>query len=192
MTFYDEPIELLRADAWALNSFYPESRLVVCCDKRDRIKLPQFRGRWTERWMKAALATPCDRIMKVDPDTRCLGRIAEWPEADMFGMVSPRHTYWDLEGVPYGCALGFSRDAVQRIVDSGLLLGPQYQGKPYIALRNDKEWISLQDPIVWDVARKLGLTFEELPGLSIRRYWDEEKPETKDVLFAHPVRTIDV
>jgi hypothetical protein len=142
---------------------YPRAEIVhLNDDPPNRLKLPQFAGRWTERWMEAALATSADIIIKVDPDTLVIRPLADFPEADMFGVASKRRL---CKGVILGGAYGFRRSAVEKIVGSRLLLDGKYTSTAsmdYIFCEyrpgRKLEILSLQDPIVFDVVTLLGLT----------------------------------
>jgi hypothetical protein len=188
LNFYDEPEELVKKCAASVKEFFPDSCLVFCDDRIERLKTPEFSGHWTERWMKKALATDADVIVKVDPDTRCFG-CAPFPDSDVFGKISPPRTYWKEKDVPWGAVIGFKRDAAKKIVESGFLLEPHYKGdRPYLTMRGE-EWVSLQDPIVADVMKRLNLSFSEWEGIRIKGHWEKGMPDTANgCTFAHPVR----
>lgn len=143
-----------------LRRVYPQAGIVhLLDDPPNRLKLPQFAGRWTERWMLSALATPADIVIKVDPDTIVCRPLEDFPSADMFGAFSQRQRF---KGI-MGGAVGFQRSAVQQIVDSKFLLDKKYTESLYAfgeyrPGRDQTEIMSLQDPIVFDVALRLGLT----------------------------------
>ena len=184
ITSYRDGELALRSIA-ALRLVYPESRITHIQDE-PRLKLPQFAGRWTERWMRACLLGDLTTLIKLDPDTRCLRR-ASLPDGDLWGQVAPPHVYWGVEGVLYGGAIGFKREAAQKIVDSGLLLDEKYTVKPYVFERNG-EWLSLQDPIVHDVAQRLGL--HETPWSEVYMALSGKRLRNIDVTkfaFVHPV-----
>jgi hypothetical protein len=176
--------------AAALKALYPNATIVRASDlPPHRLKLPQFSGQWTERWMKGALATPADIIVKIDPDTRAYNAVATFPTTDIFGQIAKNGVYYNLKGVIHGAAIGFKRSAVEKIVESGLLTSVKYTVKPYVTSRDSTETISLQDPIVHDIALQLGLTMGAWPGLSIRTRWDDATTVDKSkVTFAHPVK----
>ncbi len=190
ITTYQEPAELVAKSVAALKASYPDASIVQLSDlPPNRLKLPQFAGAWTLRWMEASLKTNADVIVKVDPDTRAYKAVTEFPKTDIFGQVAKNGVYYNLKGVIHGAAIGFQRSAVQKIVDSGLLFDKKYTASPYLYTRDEKEAISLQDPIVHDVAIRLGLTMGSWDGLQIQTRWEQiEKVDTSKVTFAHPVK----
>lgn len=183
MTTYQDG-ELAKKSIRALREFYPKSPVVLCSDEDERLKLPELCGAWTERWMKGCMKTDADIIVKLDPDTRAYNRVSEWPESDVFGVWAPIGVYAAL-GAPhtiYGAAIGFQRHGVKRILDSGLLRDSKYKKFAW-------EGVSIQDPIVTDIVKTLGLSVSPWSGLHIRTKWDGlGEFDKKKVAFAHPVR----
>jgi len=190
ITSYQEPAELVAKSVAALKTLYPDASVVQLSDLApNRLKLPQFAGTWTLRWMQAALATNADVIVKIDPDTRAYKAVTTFPTADIFGQIAKNGVYYNLKGVIHGAAIGFQRSAVQKIANSGLLLDKKYTALPYVFSRDEKEAISLQDPIVHDVSIRLGLTTGSWEGLQIQTRWEQiKKVDTSKVTFAHPVK----
>jgi hypothetical protein len=189
ITSYQDSV-LAAQSAAAAKTLYPSAQIVQLSDlPPNRLKLPQFSGQWTERWMKAALATNADIIIKIDPDTRAYNAVTTFPTTDIFGQIAQNGIYGGLKGVIHGAAIGFQRAAVEKIVASGLLSDKKYTVKPYTTTRGLTETISLQDPIVHDVATRLGLTMGAWAGTSIRTKWQGKKTvDTTKVTFAHPVK----
>jgi hypothetical protein len=186
LTSYQDADLALKSIA-ALQRTYPGAAILHLSDLQVRLKLPQFAGQWTERWMKAALATDADIIVKVDPDTRAYAA-AQWPGEDIFGQRAVNGTYWNVKGVLHGAAIGFKRSAVEKIVSSGLLRDVKYTKHPYVTSRDEAETISLQDPMVHDIAQRLGLTEGEWDGLAIRTKWDTAPVIDERKTFIHPVK----
>lgn len=173
----------------SLKKAYPDAVIVHCVDvPPNRIKLPQFAGAWTERWMKAALETAADIIVKVDPDTRAYVRATEFPKEDIFGQVSDPGTYWHIEGVIFGAAIGFQRSAVEKIVASGLLNDKKYTVHPYLFDREEDTTVSLQDPIVHDIGLRLQLSSGKWTGLQMHTRWGDPVRDAEKYTFVHPVR----
>jgi hypothetical protein len=189
ITHCDRDASLAELSAAALKSLYPDAHIVVIEDK-PRLKLPQFSGQWTQRWMEEAVATGADIIIKLDPDTRAKN-VAAFPEFDIFGQVSPDGTYPQMSGIICGACIGFQKAAVEKILSSGFLLDAKYSEKPYAATeRRYQPWetVSLQDPIVHDVAQRLGLSQGSWAGLSIKFSWDAHKDaHPRNATFVHPV-----
>lgn len=192
MNYTQRDAALSLKSAFALKTLYPGVEVILIEDS-PRLKLPQFSGQWTDRWMKAALLTDADIIIKLDPDTRATKAAASFPTTDIFGQQAPLGTYFPKStGIICGGAIGFQRAAVQKIVDSGFLLDPKYTVKPYLTeerrFGTPRETVSLQDPIVADIAQRLGLKSGDWPGLHIKFQWEPPVVAPKDALFAHPVK----
>ncbi len=192
MTYCERDAALVNKSQAALESLYPEARVIVIADN-PRIKLPGFQGQWTERWMKAALATDADIIVKIDPDTRAM-RVATFPTEDVFGQMAPTGAYYpNSNGIISGGAIGFQQAAVQKIVDSGFLRDTKYDVKPYATeerrFGTPRETILLQDFITHDVAERLNLTKGDWPGLHLKFSWEaDQNVHPKNATFIHPVK----
>ncbi len=140
----------------------------------DRAKQQGTKGLWTKRYLEIFLEhSQDDHLLKVDTDT-CIWRHFVLPsgEFDLFGNIEHRkykHPY-----VRGGC-IGFTRNAAQVIVDSGLLLDDCYMlytYQRYLHCRweheeKSDERITLQDWIVGDIAYRLGLVLKEWDEVSI-------------------------
>jgi hypothetical protein len=177
----------------ACQKLYPND-LVVGIPDTPRLKLAQFGGQWTQRWMEAALAdAEAEIIIKIDPDTRALKACRAFPTTDIFGQLAPEGTYYPKSnGIICGGAIGFTRAAVQKIVDSKLLLDPKYTQKPYWTeerrFGTPREHIALQDPIVHDIAQRLNLSEGAWDGLDLMMSWEPSRPFQKTATFVHPVK----
>ena len=192
ITYWQKDAALAQKSAAALKQIYPTAQVLVIEDN-PHLKLAQFGGQWTERWMKAALATEADVIIKLDPDTRATNAVTTFPTTDVFGQEAPVNTYWPKSSnILCGGAIGFQAAAVQKIVASGFLLDSKYTQKPYVTeerrFGTPRETISLQDPIVADVVQRLSLTTGNWPGLSIKFAWEPAVAPPKDAIFVHPVK----
>lgn len=133
---------------------YPEAHLVFVHD-RDRLKLRRT-GEWTARYLRLALSTDAETIIKIDPDA-CLWRRFVVPDAAWFGVPT-------LSGVFLrGGAVGFSRATAETLLASGQLLAEsKHIYSRYGAFRwphelEDDTLISCQDRIVGDVMQSLGI-----------------------------------
>jgi hypothetical protein len=130
----------------------------------DRVKLMKFCGMWTSRFLKVFLASKHDVCIKVDPDT-AVQRATEIPDAPVFSVFRPSVSGKRILGGP---AIGFSRSAAQRIIDSKLLLDPKYNSYEYAYRRfgpalikpgelPSHELVALNDEITTDVVERLGI-----------------------------------
>lgn len=192
MTYCERDASLTAASAAALKSLYPDATVLVIDDSTTRLKLAPNGGQWSQRWMSQALASGADIIVKLDPDTRAV-KVASFPAEDVFGMQAPEGTYFpQSSGVISGGAIGFQAAAVQKILDSGFLLDAKYTEKPYATeerrFGHPRPTVILQDPIVGDVAQRLGLSQGVWEGLDIHFSWEPPVPFRKDATFVHPVK----
>lgn len=168
---------------------YDDRCVLTFCDEPLRLKVPPQAGRWTERWMEHALDLG-DIIVKVDPDTRAM-RKASFPITDIFGQFAQKDDYHpDSTGVLMGGAIGFQRDAVKKILDSGFLRDEKYNEPPYLVEERryvPKETVILNDLIVHDIAQRLGLSEGAWEGLDLMMSWEPFRPFHKGATFIHPV-----
>lgn len=191
MTHCDRDASLAGISSAALKSLYPGATVLVIEDK-PRLKLPLFSGQWTKRWMEKAMATGADIVVKLDPDTRAMRTVSNFPASDVFGQLAAKGDYFpNSDGILSGACIGFQAAAVKRILDSGILTDAKYTQKPYWAAerRYGTPWegISLQDPIVADVMQRLNLASQCWEGLDLMMSWEPPRPFRKDATFVHPV-----
>lgn len=182
--FYSDPI-LSIADG-TRNTDYARfcSEKGVTYIEGQRLKLPRFRGQWTERYLKEFLSSDEPFIIKLDPDTRVNRRVDSFPDADVFGPF--RHTDSGKHRLD-GSAVGYSRAAAEKILASALLRDAEY-AKPIYShhrfapplLRKGEELdhtaVSLQDEIMADICRRLSLRVVE---------WGEASLENNSAAFYH-------
>jgi hypothetical protein len=119
-------------------SHYPTSPILAFDDNLERLKLSQFAGQWTERYLKAFLQTGSNILVKLDPDTAVLRKARYFPDAEVFGV--------HCDGQVLGGCIGYSRDCARKIIDSGLLLGTKYTGLYYTYVKCG-ERVTRQDEI---------------------------------------------
>lgn len=201
-----------RENILILKALYPESPILSIADGVEnssyqtfcsdlkviyqqglRLKLMNKGGLWTERFLKLYLEqTNSDYLIKIDPDTGIHRSLRYLPECDLFGSVINDQDRSHIQGG----AIGFSRSAARKIVNSGLLGSqeycthryayPRYQ-PPYLKTGEDSssQWLSVEDLIVFDVALKLGLKIQDYAEVSC--HW--RTPALGDFAFVHPNRT---
>ncbi len=199
VNFFREDDALVEGLAEALQHFYPaapivfigdgvpasgqlRSRVAVC--EAPRLKhLPS--GEWTERYLRLGLALVTDFIIKLDPDTMIWRRFLLPEGLDYFGTIS------NLGAFVRGGAVGFSREAARKLVESGWLSAPS----PHHYLRYSEfrwpheapsdELISCQDRTVGDAAARLHIppsTWEEVFILGN----DNRVPAAGNFALTHP------
>jgi hypothetical protein len=188
-TKYNEPEQEVNALASKLKQLYPDATLLQFDDKTQRLKLPQHGGQWTLRFLTAFIATDCDVLIKIDPDTEARRAATKIPNADLFGNL--------VAGQVLGGAMGFSRAGAQKIVESGVLTDAKYQGQAFTYARYtgknlrpgepswDKLLISCQDKILADVVTRLNLKTAQWDEISVWAEW-WAKPGSGDYAFVHP------
>jgi hypothetical protein len=149
-----------------------------------RLKLPQFAGLWTERYLEEFLVSSEPFVVKLDPDTKVQHKVESFPDADVFCTFKYSHS-----GAKFfsGAALGCSRAAAERILASKLLRDGEYTKPSYAyhryfppLLKKGEELettaISLQDEILTDISKRLLLQVVE---------WSDISLENKSAAFYH-------
>lgn len=155
----------------------------------DRIKnQPSMAGAWIERYMKAFLERSTAKyLIRVDADTILHRPIAFIPDTDHFGHIAVNsHPPFVNQA---GC--GYTRSAIKRILNSGLLTMPEYGQPPYLYQRFGitKRWeweepsnelFIYGDRILQSINYRLGLSvggwseclvnFREIPGNPDKRW----------------------
>jgi hypothetical protein len=176
LTFYRDE-RLATSTIADLRMFYPESLILIFDDSKQRLKLAQFAGRWTERYLKAFLQTESDILIKLDPDTAVLRRANEFPDSEIFG----EH----VDGQVLGGCIGYSRDCARKIIESDLLVDSKYTGLHYTYMKFG-ERVSRQDEIMADIIRRLHLHTVEWKEACIRQYHPRSVMPTGDYAIVHP------
>lgn len=180
--------------AAAVTAIYPSASVIMIDDETTKLKLPPNAGQWTQRWMTQALATDADILFKIDPDTRALVAATSFPTADVFGQQSTLGTYYPKSPVTIICGgcIGFQKTAVEKILESGLLLNEKYNVAPYAYAERrygtPRQTVILNDPIMDDVILQLGLTKAVWAGLDLMMSWEPARPFKPNSTFVHPVK----
>lgn len=183
-----------RADKLVLNvkEHYPDSTILLISDEQNRLKLPQFKGQWSERWLKDCLDAGGDVFIKLDPETICQTHTEDFPHVDIFGVKSKVWTYKIAEEVLFGAVYGITKFAANAIIQSNLLNDEKYADKFYSYQRMNTEGqmeaVSLQDLIMHDVAKRLNLNQDSWPDVFVQPSWIKT-PVVIDPKYAfiHPV-----
>jgi hypothetical protein len=169
-TVYLEQMELINHTFGSVERHYPDAQIMLFFDNAERLKLPKFAGRWTERYFKSFLETDETLLVKIDPDT-VVNRRADFPDAPLFGTRR-----W--QNMLSGAAVGYSRQTVQQIIDSKMLLDEKYTSHWYQYQRfqaphlrpgetPENTWVSLQDDIITDIASRLNIPITDWPDVSL-------------------------
>jgi hypothetical protein len=161
----------------------------------DRLKLPEFSGKWTERWMRAYLdQTDAPLVIKLDPDTGVFKALASFPGADVFGKYSYL-TNSDLEML--GGCVGFTRRAVEKILDTKMLGQYRFSLAGYTYPRfapnrllpgegpEERQFISVQDRIVSYIVKHLKLSLADWPQVAVE-CGGRPSLAPADFAFVHP------
>jgi hypothetical protein len=158
-----------------------------------RLKPRTFGGQWTQRYLNLFLQqSTADVLIKVDPDSYIHRAFTDLPEslqADLFGNLKTNHL--GQVQVRGGC-VGYQRAAVQKLVESNLLLEAKYRDATRYSYRRkpDDPLLSLQDAIMADVAQQLQLQLHPWP--EVRIYAGNEAPPANPGLqfaITHPMKS---
>jgi hypothetical protein len=216
---YKDEIYVVRL-AHQLARFFPESKVIAISDgpchvpslvqaklfnpnlvlvNGERLKHKPTGGcEFTQRNLEAVLArSQAATIVKLDPDSYIV-RSCDIPTYDWFGHV--HSTSIPFMGSRFdfiaGGAMGFSRDAIVRIIDSGFLLDRKYdnsagfysrysQYKKFADPAGESDPIRREDWVIGDICRRLKI--DATPWSEVYCVQDDE---VEDMSFAicHPVR----
>jgi hypothetical protein len=175
ITTYKDNSDLAISD---LTRFYPGAYVFKFNDCVEHLKTPDQAGKWTERYLRAFLASDADILIKIDPDTAVLRPAVNFPTSDMFGEC--------VLGFPLGGAIGYSRVGAQKIVDSNLLQDAKYTTKDYTYSWKGGEQVSCQDKIMRDIVNRLSLSVAVWNEVCVRMSHLDSTMPTKDYAFVHP------
>ena len=125
-------------------------------------------------------------LIKIDPDTGINHAPTVPTEFDVAANYSD-------EGYLLGGAIAFSRSAIQKIVESSLLLDKKYKAPRWCYRWRDREWIPCEDAILYDVIQRLGLNlldWEDVYCCHSKQPFNPPRPLEHYSLY-HPVRRKD-
>jgi hypothetical protein len=193
MTFCARDAALAKINAARLQALYPAATVLAIDDNNTQLKLAGHAGQWTERMMQQAMATSPDIVIKLDPDTKPLVAVSVFPTSDVFGQMAPVGTYYPKStGIISGGCIGFQAAAVSKILASGLLTNAKYNEKPYACEERrygyPRATVVLNDPIVSDVVKQLGLSEGVWEGLDLMMSWEPTRAFKANATFVHPVK----
>lgn len=145
-----------------LHRHYPEASIAMVPDK-PRLKNVDG-GAWLERIFRS-LPEGFDHYFKIEPDVQILQAATKIPEEDWFGHV--RYHEGTRRLIAYGGLWGFSRDAIDRVLQSGLLADTKYLSRDFTYDRYGKFILPGETPapplyscdhIMADVMSRLSIT----------------------------------
>lgn len=216
LTFYLQVYRDVARAAWcltALRQHFPHARVLVVSDgDRDlryaalrrrfgvefrlgeRLYPRQYGGRMIERMLRL-WNTQTDFLFKIDPDALVQRRF-QWLPAE------PLALFGDCQPLQGGC-VGYTRQAGQRLLDSGLLADP-------VLTQPEQSWALLPDGSLheslwtdisisglvrtdWIIAwccRRLDIPQVGFPEIYSR--WREPVPDGLDVAVSHPHKHIPI
>jgi hypothetical protein len=139
-----------------------------------RLKLQKFGGLWTERYLEEFIDSGERFVVKLDPDTEVLRKVEKFPDAEVFCQFKRTHAGTSLAGA----AIGWSRAAAEKVLQSKLLRDGEYTKNIYAyhrftppMLKPGEELehnpIALQDEILTDVCKRLALRVKQWPDVSL-------------------------
>jgi hypothetical protein len=163
---------------------------VVLVETETRLKLPKYGGLWLQRLFEEALIrTRSEILIRTEGDTRLHRAFDYFPEADIGGTLSHQ-----IPRFPRGGCVFWRREALEKIVQSGLLGDPKYKDfcsySRYGKWRHEGEkedWtpILCSDQIIGDVIARLGLRLTAWDEVNIQF---RGEPDTEGFAASHPWR----
>lgn len=184
-------VELAETVISEIRQYFPESPIIQLSDIPHRLKVPKFGGAWTKRYLSSFMAKCSSPLLiKIDPDCGVYKNLTSFPSTELFGQ-------YDKNKVLYGGILGFSREAVKKILDSKLLddseyLKPKNEYKYHRFIPpnlkagevRDPIVVSRQDIILGDVVSRLALTTAEWNDVFVTPV--HTRPAAGDYAMTHP------
>jgi hypothetical protein len=135
---FNEPDAQVQSVIDRVRLVYPNAVIQLNDDRVGHLKTPANGGQWTHRYLKFSVASGCEHIIKIDPDTTVLKAVENLPLDDcIFCRVKEHDLGTRIFRVPAGGALGFTREMARKIVDNGYFLHPRYRNNPMCNNFND-------------------------------------------------------
>jgi len=163
----------------------------------DRLKLAKHGTRWSKRMFRIALELEADPLIKMDADAWLWRRFNHFPDADLAGTLTC-YLRQRLHLVRGG-AMMFSRNAIEQILDSGMLDDQEYLDCTRYAYYRYAEWLlegeERSDELLYSenctvasIAAKLGL--KQVDWAEVHACFREPIPENVNLQWAatHPHR----
>jgi hypothetical protein len=120
----------------------------------DRLRLLEYGGLWTNRFLTYFVSSNSNILIKIDPDS-CLWRRFNqaFPIQDMFGTLKK------VDEITYirSAFIGIWRTAATRILESGILKDEHFKDQNLYGVLTNGEMLSKQDVILGVVANRLKL-----------------------------------
>lgn len=203
-TIYNEGGEQLRWFLGNLRRAYPSMPVFVISDGHDDpsyshvcndfgadyiagncLKRLSCGALWWDRFFRHIQAYPFEFAFKVDPDTKIIRPFRRFPPFDIFGTKEGRNIQGGIQG--------FSRSAVNKIIERDLCRSSRYQDvvrwTRADATQKVREYIDATgrtstDFLLMDIARRLGLACGN--WLEVDSQWKRNRPFRSDVAATHP------
>lgn len=218
-SIYKEDINLVKRLINQIKSLYPSAQIICVADglnnleaalicaicnvqflsPKQHLHTQRFGGAWVERMFRTFLEnSDASYLLRVEPDTLLQFCFKAVPKCDVTGNVlaiDDQRSY--IHG---GCVL-FSREAVKKIVESGLLSDSKYAENvefgyrkyqpPYLLEGEQPSWElhGAQDVIFSDVVARLKLHTENWNEIYSRVR--ETCPTPEKYAAIHPVKILD-
>lgn len=151
----------------------PPRALNLIIHQGESLALAKYGGAWAQRYMHLSLEHLSeDIIIKLDPDVRMVRPFKPFPHGDVFGRLS----FSPLGTLVYGGCRGHRRVALERIVQSRLLLRPYFQNLGYTRFSShrhegeaDQEQVYQdEDGYLISVFKSLRLHLEDWSDVQVR------------------------
>jgi len=191
----------LRQSVEFLRRAYPTAPIVILCDgcpadtfnfihadlnsyivEGPRLRLHPTGGQWLQRWLSSLIDFHTDYIVKLDPDTRIMRKLSQFPDADMFGYLRMRT---DKRSIPIkqstfitAAFVAIKHRAAKKLFESGELLKDVYTDDFYSyashGLMRDSDNLAIGSWILTDAAQAQGLTIARSEEIYLR--WRSSVP----------------
>lgn len=188
--YRDEP-RTVQVTLDQLNDVYPGSDILLIEDglrfppfkgcqqlkEPERLKIAKYGGAWTHRYLERYLSlSQAPYLIKLDPDTKVNKAATDLPQGlAIFCSVGKLKTRTgEIDLLPHGGALGFTRMAAEWIVSHRIFLAQELRGSP--------RYFDQQDAMFRDLAKKHLLTFTDRDDF-VCGFW---KDKSSDYAFYHP------
>ena len=155
-------------------------------ERGEKLKTPERGAEWWQRTFSAGRALGTRYVLKVDADASFNRPIRWWPDYDCFGTVA-----WggsDREHVQGG-AQGFSRAAVERILDSRICLRAEFRQVDYWSWDAgatghwEREKYLSTDQTLRRILMELGMRWGEWP--EVKSWYLHTPPDAADFAISH-------
>lgn len=187
-----------------INTFYPESRIIAISDGRitdfhslgkysenivlvegETLKYSGVMGLFTIRSFQAALSfSDSEFIIKLDPDSFLKRRFKNIPDSDWAGNINSGSFTWGYCAWCKGGGYLIKRTAIEKIIDSKLLLHSRYNVLQSFELSTDRIY---EDCRLGHVANELNIIPTDWDEVNCGKFLIKDK-RSRNKALVHPVK----